>query len=309
MVLTKKFNLTNHILKVLSLVLGFLLWFYVLNSEPVTVQKDFEIEMVLPKNVAFKQLPVKKVSVTLKGARTFIDTLLKQENKIFIDLSKEKLSLKKQHKHYLKQKNIPVPFNVEVLEIRPRTLLAKFEKKLSKALIVKPKFIGELDKGLQIKEYSVEPKTIRVSGPRSVLKKLEFIESAPIDVSSFEDEGSFVLNFSKFDERINLLDQENVTFRYEIKSKDSNLTLQNIPILFLSSDQNFAVKQKFVAIDVLVSEEVSKNLKRGDIKVIAEIPTDFKGKKEIELSAQLPKGVIVQKIHPAKVVVRRKKKK
>ena len=69
------------------------------NSEPVTVQKDFEIDIVLPKSVAFQELPVKKVSVTLKGARTFIDTLLKQENKIFIDLSK---------KNYLWQKNIHI---------------------------------------------------------------------------------------------------------------------------------------------------------------------------------------------------------
>lgn len=308
MALVKKLNWTNHILKFLSIILGFLLWFYVLNSEPVTVQKDFEIDIVLPKSVAFQELPVKKVSVTLKGARTFIDTLLKQENKIFIDLSKEKLSLAKKYTHHLKQKHIPVPFNVDVIEIRPKTLIAKFEKRLLKNLIVKPKLIGELDRGLQIKDYQVEPKTIRVSGPSSVLKKLEFIESTPIDVSTFDDEGSLLLNFSKFDERISLIDQKNVVFKYQIKSKDSNLTLQNIPILFLSSEQNFAVKQKMVAIDVLVSEELSKNLKRSDIKIIAEIPQDFEGETDVELSARLPKGVIVQKIHPPKVLVRRLKK-
>lgn len=308
MALAKKLSWTNHILKVVSLVLGFLLWFYVLNSEPVTVQKDFEVEMVLPKNVAFKELPLNKVSVTLKGARTFIDTLLKQESKIFIDLTKQKLPLGKQYKYFLKSKNIPVPFNIEVQEIRPKNLVSKFEKKMNKVLIIKPKFVGELEKGLQIKEYKVEPKSIRVSGPSSLLKKLEFIESAPIDVSKFTDQGNLLLNFSKFDERINLEGDQTVTFAYEIKSKDSNLTLQNIPILFLSSQQNFKAKVKFVALDVLVSEEVSKSLKRGDIKVIAEVPNDLKGSADVELTAQLPKGVIVQKIHPASVKVTAKKK-
>lgn len=308
MAIVKKLNWTNHVLKVFSLVMGFFLWFYVLNSEPVTVQKDFEIEMALPKKVAFKEMPIQKVSVTLKGARTFVDTLLKQQNKIFIDLTKQKLPFKKQYKYYLKPKHIPVPFNVEVLEIQPNNLLSRFETKLNKNLIIKPKLIGELDKGLQIKEYSIEPKTIKVSGPSSLLKKLEFIESAPIDVSQFEKEGSFLLNFSKFDERIILDGFENITFSYELKSKDSNLTLQNIPILFLSSDQNFVSDVKNVAIDVLVSEEVSKNLKRGDIKVIAEIPSDFKKSVEVELAAQLPKGVIVQKIHPPKLKVKRKRR-
>lgn len=308
MVLSKKINYTNHILKIVSLVLGCLLWFYVLNSEPVTVQKDFDIEMTLPNNMAFKQLPINKVSVTLKGARTFVDTLLKQENKIFIDLSKSKLPTNKNYKYFLKPKNIPVPFNIDVLEIRPEILISKFEPKLKKELMIKPKFIGELTKGLQIKEYEVGPKTVEVSGPKSLLSKLEFIESSPIDVTKFEEQGSLVLSLSKFDERITLEDNQAVTLKYELKSKDSNLTLQNIPILFLSNHQNFTSENQFVSIDVLVSEEVSKNLKRNDIKIIAEVPEDFGKKTEVELFAQLPKGVHIQKIHPAKVVIRARKK-
>lgn len=286
--------------------IGSTLWFYVLNSEPIQIEKDFEISYLLPKDVAFSSSAQKSVSVSLKGARAFLESLEKRNPKFFFDLRGKKIQLGKEEKFNLDPRDFPIPFNIKVMKFSPKTLSLKFDRKAYKKLKLKPMFVGELPNNLQFDEFSVEPEFLEVSGPWHKIKKLGGIESSPIDLSKLKNDGVLPLSISGLDPRIEIPKNSLLNLRYTLKSREANKTFVSIPVRFLSPDQGFSPITRRVSVDVFIPENLKDEIKDKDIRAIAELPSDLaSGVHELELRIELPKGVHLQKLYPSRVKIRK----
>jgi YbbR-like protein. len=84
----------------------------------------------------------------------------------------------------LDESNINVPAGVQVTRIVPSQIRLKFERRISKELLVEPRFAGPPPEGYRIAGQVVTPTHLRVTGPASRVTLLSTAETDPIDISS-----------------------------------------------------------------------------------------------------------------------------
>ena len=61
----------RHTLKIIAIFFAVSLWFYVLNSEPVEVDKKMQIEFILPKGYAISSQTDRELQLKLNWKRLF----------------------------------------------------------------------------------------------------------------------------------------------------------------------------------------------------------------------------------------------
>ncbi len=284
-------------LRLISLVLAVTLWFYVLNSEPLIVEKRVPLVFINPTDLAINVEVPKTVRVKLKGSRVFVQDLDLSQDKLVVDL--------RQYPH--KQETFAVtfdpsmlrlPFGVEALDIQPPQIVLSMDREIKKIVPVRLRTVGELGKDLQLVEKEYSPKEFMIKGPYEVLKKTTLLNTAPVDLSSLLGKGEMRLPLEGIDSRVTVEERRDIEFSYTIRPNKANLTLNEIPIRFLTPHLNFKADFKEASVDVLVSEDRKNALRSKQIKVIAEVPDNATGKLRIKLRAEVPEGVNLLQIHP-----------
>ena len=199
--------------------------------------------------------------------------------------------------------DIPVPFGVEVLEIRPNILNIKVQKMSKKIVPILPTIIGEVGGEFKLIKQKLIPSRIEVTGPRDIVSDLKTISTSAIDISSLKNSGELKVATVDIDPRLSILSKESVFFHYEIRPRKANITLDRVRIRFLTSAKSIAPKVRRVSLDVLLPEGEDQTVKSSQVEVVADIPDGARGKVMVPLKAKLPEGVFLLKIHPAEVQV------
>ncbi len=291
----------RHLLKIFSLVSAATLWFYVLNSEPLEIERKVGLVLLPPRGLAVNTEVPKTISVKLKGSRAFVKDLFFEGERIFVDLK----NFPYQQKAFavtFDKSMIPVPFGVEVLEVNPTQVMLSLDREIKKWVPVRSKLVGELPKDLKLVKREIEPQEFMIKGPRSVLKKIGQLQTAPVDLSILEGEGVLKIPLEIIDPRVVVEKLNDVHFKYTIRPNKANFTLNDVKIHFLTSRNRFRSRVKTVSLDVLMPEEVIRGLDqkllRDKLKVIAEIPERSTGKVRVKLRVKLPDGVHLLQMHP-----------
>lgn len=292
------FELNKHLLKIISLFLSITLWFYVLNSEPLEVERKMALVLLPPPGLALNVEVPRDVSVKIRGNRTFVQDLMASNEKLYIDLKDHPYD-QETFAVTFSSDMIPVPFGIEVLEVTPQQVVLSLEKEIKKYVPVKAKIVGDLSNDLRLTKRKIEPKQFLISGPRSVLKTIGLIETLPIDLATLEGSGRIKTPVEALDSRVVIENFKEPEFEYTIRPNKANFTLKNVKIHFLSASGHIESKDQFAALDVLIPQSDSKpGLKASEVKVIAEIPAGSSGKVRVRLRAELPSNIHLLQIHP-----------
>ncbi len=294
---------SKHLLKLLSFFFAVTLWFYVLNSEPLEVEKNLPVEYLLPDSIAISNSYPTEVTVKLKGSRTFMRNLFAGKEKVFVDLKNKTLKPNTSMEHTINDHDIPAPFGVQVLSVEPKIIELEFQKNVTKRVRVVPNLVGEVSRDLKLINKRIEPSSVKLTGPSKAMKKIKQISTVPIDLSTLTKSGILKVNLGDTDQRIKVAEDVSFSFSFEISPRKANITLKNIPIRFLTSARRYSSKHRFVSMDVLVSEDEQSNLRLNDLNVVADIPSGSDGTVEVPLRANLPEGVFLMKIHPETIKV------
>lgn len=288
----------RHILKVISFFAAITLWFYVLNSEHITIDARIPLVFITPTDLALNVKVPKTVKVKLKGSRAFVKNLNFDKEKVIVDI-RDYPYKKKSFSVPLKSSMIRLPFGVKVLEIQPKKISLTLEREIRKKVPIKLVTLGNIGADFKMVKKEFFPKEMMIRGPYSQIKKTTFLNTIPIDLSTLEGEGVLPLPLAEVDERIMFEGSKNmIQFTHVIKPNKANMTLKNIKVKFLTDQLNFKSSHERVSLDVLVTEEKKEALRESDILVIAEIPDNASGNLEIKLRASLPDGVNLLQIHP-----------
>tara|TARA_R110002072_G_scaffold64203_4_gene159609 strand:+ start:54083 stop:54997 length:915 start_codon:yes stop_codon:yes gene_type:complete len=294
----KSFELNKNLLKIISLFLSVTLWFYVLNSEPLEVERKMSLVLLPPPGLALNVEVPKEIRVKIKGNRTFVQDLMKSNEKLFIDLKDHPYG-QETFAVTFSPDMIPVPFGIEVLEIEPQQVVLSLEKQIKKYVPVKAKIVGDLINDLRLTKRKIEPKQFLISGPRSILKTIGLIETLPIDLSVLEGSGKIQTPIEILDSRVVIEDFIEPVFEYTIRPNKANFTVKNVKIHFLSASGHIESKDQFAALDVLIPQgDKAPSLKASEVKVIAEVPEGSNGKVRVRLRAELPNHIHLLQIHP-----------
>lgn len=118
----------KHVMKLISLFFAITLWFYVLNSEPLELEKNLVVEYLLPKGLAISNIVPKEVTVRLKGSRTFMRNLFLENEKVYVNLKNQRIKSNSEMEHVIGHPDIPAPFGIQVLSVEPKRLEIKNPK-------------------------------------------------------------------------------------------------------------------------------------------------------------------------------------
>lgn len=208
----------RHSLKIIAIFFAVSLWFYVLNSEPVEIEKKIQIQFVVPRGFAISSQTERELLLKLKGSKAFIGNIFSNKEKLVIDLNPYYKKFGKNFKVQFHPSQISVPFGVDVLEMKPREANIEIDKMVQMELPVHISYIGNLAYDKKFKEISVEPQNIMVSGPIDVIKKLSRIETNPINLSNIDkEEGTINIPLDELDSRLNFEENPRVKLKYKVQ--------------------------------------------------------------------------------------------
>lgn len=175
----------NFGLKLVSLVLGFSLWYIVAGGRAA--------ELVLPVPLEFRNLPdgmevieesVQQVDIRLRGSSEIARRLTPQEIQASVDLSGAESG---ELTFYLSPENVVVPFGVRVVRVTPASVNLQVDRTDSKRVHVVPRVVGAPASGFELANIWLGSAEIEIMGPASRLADLEKITTQPISVEGLRE--------------------------------------------------------------------------------------------------------------------------
>lgn len=82
----------------------------------------------------------------------------------------------------LEPENVLLPEGLEVVSIEPRVIRVELAQEVTRRLPVEPKLVGEPAAGSIVEEPEVFPNQVLVSGPESLVRRTESLETVPINL-------------------------------------------------------------------------------------------------------------------------------
>jgi len=296
----------KNLLRLFSISFSFFLWLYVLSSAQTQIDKSVKVHYIVPEHMAIANSVAKEVHYTLSGPRAFVRSILSREDHIKVNLNDYYEPGQRSYKINIKNIGMTFPFGIEVLKVEPSFFIIHLENKASKVVPVKIQTVGEVPSDHKMIKFSVEPAMLKIEGPIAALRKVFEIKTHPIELNGMIKSGTKKVALYQLDETISVAQRE-VKYSYNIKTTRANLILKKIPIRFMSTRIIQGANRRFVNLMVLADKGLDFEFNKNDIKVIAEVPGDSKGRVKVELSANLPDGVHLLEIRPKHIYVNLKK--
>lgn len=294
----KQLGQSHLFLRVVSIIAGTTLWFYVLNSEPVRIQREFPLKLLMPESQVVGNILPESIKVELKGARVFLENVQSSG----IEIVAEVASSPKRQSLRLSANMIALPFGVEVVSIIPDTINLQLVKESAKSLKIRPIVTGDVGPDVAYEIEKISPSTVKVIGPWNVIKDLKDIPTVAMNWIDLDtSKGSVKINLRELDSRLKYEAGNEVEIFFKVKPKKANLTLKNIPIRFVSNASRITSRVKEVSLDVLAPESPDFKLTSDTVLVMADIPLGKKGNVKVDLRAVLPDGVHLLQIHPSSI--------
>ncbi|MGZ3788013.1 MAG: CdaR family protein [Bacteriovorax sp.] len=212
----KREQAQRHSLKVIAIFFAVSLWFYVLNSEPVQIERKLAINYVVPKGYAIASRSEKEVTLKIKGSKAFIQNIFSNKEKLNVDLNPYFVSSGKSFKVKFYASDVSVPFGVEIQDISPKETFIELDRMEMMEMPIKVQYIGDAPKDRKIKEVDIIPKNVMISGPVEILKTVSRLETAPVNLALFnKDEGAMSVSLTDLDPRLRYEESPKIKLRYK----------------------------------------------------------------------------------------------
>lgn len=291
---------SNLFLKIVSVVVAFLFWLVIINiTDPTTSRTFFDIPVqILNENVitsanqVYEIVDGDTVRVTVKGKRSFVETLTEKDFTATADLSElSKVNAVNINVKLNKESNsgVEVDWDNAVLKVN-------LEKRVTKKFKVEVAYQGDLSENYVLGEMVAKPNIVEVSCGESKFKKIDHVGVMVTlngESEDFESKYSPIL----YDANGDALDDTNVTFSNDqIRVSTEVLETKEIPVYVTvtgtPADGYRLAQTDYKPESVRVSGTKEELAKAVSIKIPIHIDGEKKDvEKEIDLTAYLASGL------------------
>jgi YbbR domain-containing protein len=301
----KKITHNWHI-KLLSLALAGILWIYVGSiqererflSVPIVVKNVAEGFIVSSELPDFAQL-------VLRGRDEYLSLINEEDVVAYIDMEKESAG---ESRKIVKVDRRGLPRRVSIKEIDPRLIQVRIERQLRKQVKVVPVIASDLPEGYSLEDVSIDPGTVEVQGPESLMKDTQSVYTRDINIGSLTETTVMEMNIETGDEKITLLNDAPVDVRIVVKEEFALARLADIAVFPVNLSEGLTAEILADELNVLV--KIPKRLEKrfSPEKMYAQVDCEgITGPGEYELplifQSEIPRTTLV-KIEPDVVMVR-----
>lgn len=168
-------------LRLLALVIAVSLWFSVsFEDREALSERLVEASVSYNRPRGFVILdPVQSVNVRLRGSSKAIRRLNPYQVDVQVELAQTEPGIVNVN---LGPENVLMPEGLEVVSIEPNAIRVELEREVTQRLPVVPHLVGEPAAGAVVEEPEVFPNQVLVSGPESLLAKIQSLTTRPINL-------------------------------------------------------------------------------------------------------------------------------
>ena len=218
MSLLSRYVFHNFGLKLLSLASAVVLW-SLIATEPemetsITVPLEFHN---VPRELEVISDPTPEVHVEVKGPASKVRGISRNDVAVVLDLMR--VEQPGERSFTLDRSQVVLPRGVTLVKSIPSQVRLNFEKRLTRAIPVQPRFAGALEPGYEVARYSVDPPALKVVGPESRVALLDYATTDPIDVSRLTGSGSFTTNAYLADPHLRFENLQSVRVNVEMRKR------------------------------------------------------------------------------------------
>ncbi|MCB0318381.1 MAG: hypothetical protein KDD56_06455 [Bdellovibrionales bacterium] len=294
----------NLSLKLLSLLTACLLAYYVNGRLQNSV-----ISFILP--IEIKNLPDDKIilqptnlqaRVTLRGPSYLVSKIATNPSALKVNLPKG-----------INVNALEVPINTNELElppsvkidgIEPAKLVLRLDDKVEQVIKVRVSTFGEVSKSLELKSIISDPKTIKTTGPQTLLMNLPYLETAPIDLRDISETSTIdavVLLPNEFTK----LGRQKISVTVNVAVKKAEREFTDLPIEIRAVSGAYKANLKTASVQLSGPLELIDSLSEANIIPYVRIEKDFSGTQQHSLQVDKLEGVDVLNINTKTINVTR----
>jgi YbbR domain-containing protein len=218
----------NLALKGVSLALACGLWFVIAAETTSEIGLSIPLEMRnVPRNLELTGDPADNVEVRLRASPGIIHALTPADVSAQVDLTAVTEGERVIH---LTPDSIRVPFGVKVVKISPATLILRFEETGQRDVPIRPRLAGHPAPGYEVADIATRPVTVRISGPRSRVSRVESAFTEPVQVEGARATISVDRNLGLEDPLLRILGNPSVRVTVEVREEEKTRIFESVPV-------------------------------------------------------------------------------
>jgi YbbR domain-containing protein len=220
--------LDNLGLKIISLVLGFSLWYIVAGGQGAEIVLTIPLEYRnVPEGMEVLEESAQQVDIRLRGSSEIVRRLTPQEIQAGVDLSGAQPG---EQSFYLSPENIATPFGVHVLRVTPAAVQLQLDRTARRRLEVVPRVVGSPAAGYELANIWLASNEIEVTGPASRLEGLEQVTTAPILVEGLRDPFTQTVQVMLEDPYVRPVDGRGIEVTLDVREVRIRKRLNRVPL-------------------------------------------------------------------------------
>ncbi len=215
-------------LKVISLVLGFSLWYVVAGERGAEFVLEIPLEFRnVPEGHEVIEESVKQVDVRLRGSSEFVRALSPQEIQVVVDLSNADPG---ENTVYVTPDHVRTPYGVRVMRVTPASVKVSLDRTAERTVRAVPRVVGKPASGFELANIRLQPAEILVNGPASRLEGMEQVTTEPISAEGLRETYSQSVRVLIDDPFVRPIDGNEIEVTLEVEEEKIEKELAGVPI-------------------------------------------------------------------------------
>jgi YbbR domain-containing protein len=178
--------------KALSIIISVFLWWAMVGEPEITMSISVPVQYLnMPKHFEISSDVVEQVHLEIRGPSGKLSTDALQEAAIILNLSS--VGKPGERTFPINPADAYLPIGVQLIRAVPSQVRIQFDRRLARTVPVSVRIARPPQKGYEIVAQSVEPTQLRLVGPETRVREIEFIETDPLDLSEVVARTEFTL--------------------------------------------------------------------------------------------------------------------
>jgi YbbR domain-containing protein len=257
----KKVDLTflsrHWLLKLLSLIIGASLWYFVVGEDRVDLIMTIPLELRnLPSHLVIANQYKKEIEVAISGPRRLIQEMRQQHISLPIDLGKVEpgaMAIKTE------AESIPLPQGITVQRVQPANITLMVDRLAHKDFVITPVTQGKPASGFILEKLTLQPAQITVTGPQNVLDKEQGLKTAVVNLDGIDRSTTLQVHLDLNDTLLNLIGETVIEANVLLKENMIRKTVRSLPINIRDGGGDIKVTPRTVSVEADIPERIVQN--------------------------------------------------
>lgn len=247
--------LSKHwLLKLLSLVIGASLWYFVVGQDQVDMIVTIPLELHnLPADLVIANQYKKDIEVAIRGPRRVIQEMRQQNISRPVDLSKAApgaMVVKND------SDSIRFPQGIAVQRVQPANITLLVDRLVRKDFTITPVTKGKPAAGFVVESLALNPPHITVTGPQTVLDRETALKTSLINLDALDRSTTFQVHLNLNEGLLKLLGETVIEANIVLKETMARKTVRGIPINVKDSNQAVKTIPPTVTVEADIPEQI-----------------------------------------------------